>query len=113
MTPQEVQERTTALETTLASIETVLDLPVDARSAVADLEAEASVPNLWDDQEKAQKVTSRLSFIQGEVRKVEALRRRLDDLPILFELAEGEDDEVALAEAEKELAELAEGHRRA
>ena len=102
MNPQEIQERIAALETTLGSIETVLDLP-SMRRAVTDLEAEASVPNLWDDQEKAQKVTSRLSFLQGEVRKVETLRRRLDDIPILFELAEGEDDEAALADAEKEL----------
>jgi peptide chain release factor 2 len=105
MTPQDVQERTAALETTLASIETVLDLP-KMRLAVLDFEAQASVPNLWDDQDKAQQITSRLSFLQGEVRKVETLRRRLDDLPILFELAEGEDDETALAEAEKELGDL-------
>jgi peptide chain release factor 2 len=61
---------------------------------------------LWDDQDKAQQVTSKLSYLQGEVRKVEALRRRLDDLPILFELAESEDDEAALADAEKELGDL-------
>jgi peptide chain release factor 2 len=98
----EITERLSALKTTLGSIETVLDVPA-LKVQLAELEAEASVPNLWDDQENAQAVTSKLSFVQGEIRKVEALRSRLDDLPILFELAESEDDEAALADAMKEL----------
>jgi len=89
----------------MGSIETVLDLPA-MRAALVDVEAKASAPNLWDDQENAQKVTSRLSFLQGELRKVEALRSRLDDLPILFELADSEDDDAALADAMKELESL-------
>lgn len=91
-----------ALATTLLSIETVLNLPA-MRAAIVELEAEASAPDLWDDQERAQQVTSRLSFVQGEVRRVETLRRRFDDLPILYELADAEEDAGALAEADKEL----------
>ena len=98
----DVSDRLSALETTMGSIETVVDLP-RLRTQLAELETEASAPDLWDDQEKAQAVTSRLSYVQGEIRKVEALRGRLDDLPILFELAESEDDEAALADALKEL----------
>ena len=98
----ELSERLSALETTLGSIETVLDIP-SMKEQVTDLEAQASVPDLWDDQEHAQQVTSRLSFVQGEIRKFEALRSRLDDVPILFELAEGEQDEAALADAAAEL----------
>ncbi|MSX64706.1 MAG: peptide chain release factor 2, partial [Actinobacteria bacterium] len=60
-------------------------------------------PDLWDDQDRAQQVTSRLSFVQGEVRRVENLRRRFDDLPILYELADDEGDAGALADADKEL----------
>jgi peptide chain release factor 2 len=93
------------LESTLAGIEKVLDLPA-MRAEVADLELQASVPNLWDDPAAAQKVTSRLSFVQGEVRKVSGLRQRVDDLPILVELAEAEGDADSLAEAERELADL-------
>ncbi len=103
MADTDLPERLSALETTMGSIETVLDVPA-LKAQVADLESEASAPDLWDDQQNAQKVTSRLSFVQGEIRRVEALRSRLDDLPILFELAEGEDDAAALADAEKELA---------
>ena len=89
----------------MGSIENVLDLP-DMRKRAAVLEEEASAPDLWDDQAKAQVVTSKLSFLQGEIRKAEALRSRLDDLPILFELAEAEGDESALNEALKEVDDL-------
>ena len=102
----EVQERIAALNTVLSSIEQVLDLP-QMRESIADLEAQASVPDLWDDPEHAQQITSRLSFVQGEVLKFEALSRRLGDLPILFELADDEGDEAAIAEAMKELDDLA------
>ncbi len=98
----ELAERLAALTNTMASIETVLDLPA-LRAQVEDLEAQASAPDLWDDQEKAQKVTSKLSFVQGELRKFGALRGRLDDLPVLFELADDAGDEEARADALKEL----------
>jgi peptide chain release factor 2 len=102
VTPLEAQERMASLATTLSSIETVLNLPA-MREAIVILEAEASAPDLWDDQDRAQQVTSRLSFVQGEVRRVENLRRRFDDLPILYELADDEGDAGALADADKEL----------
>ena len=102
MATPELPERLAALGTTMGSIEAVVDIPA-LRAQLADLEAEASAPNLWDDQEHAQQVTSRLSFAQGEIRRVEGLRSRLDDLPILFELAEDEADEAALADAMREL----------
>ena len=89
----------------MGSIENVLDLP-DMRRRALILEEEASAPDLWDDQAKAQAVTSKLSFLQGEIRKAEALRSRLDDLPILFELAEAEGDESAMNEALKEVDDL-------
>jgi len=102
VTAPDVQERIAALENTMGSIETVLDIPA-MKVQLAEAETLASAPDLWDDQENAQKVTSRLSFLQGELRKVEALRSRLDDIPILFDLAESEEDEAALADANKEL----------
>ncbi|RJK95443.1 peptide chain release factor 2 [Vallicoccus soli] len=93
------------LETTLASIEAVVD--VDAlRRELAELNEQAAAPDLWDDQEHAQRVNSRLAYVQGELRRLEDLRRRVDDLPVLVELAEAEDDADTLAEAEVELAAL-------
>ena len=93
------------LTATMAGIESVLDIPA-MREQVTVLEAEASVPDLWDDQAHAQEVTSRLSALQSEVRRVESLSSRMADLPLLFELAEAEDDAEALAEAEAEFAAL-------
>ena len=48
-------------------------------------------------------MTTRLSFIQGDLTRVESLRRRLDDLAVLHELAVAEDDAATLAEADREL----------
>ncbi len=101
----EISEQVSTLDGVMKQIEAVVDLPRLA-AEIADLEQQASVPNLWDDPESAQKVTSRLSFLQGEQRKVGGLRARLDDLPILIELAEAEDDPGAMEEARRELATL-------
>ncbi|MDR3034349.1 MAG: peptide chain release factor 2 [Kitasatospora sp.] len=90
------------LDSTMSSIEAVLDLD-KIRADIATLEEEAAAPNLWDDLANAQKVTSRLSFLQGELRKVETLRGRVEDLGVLFERAEAEDDADTRAEAETEL----------
>ncbi|MET9227193.1 peptide chain release factor 2 [Lentzea sp. NPDC003310] len=95
------------LSATLSSIEAVMDLD-GLRAAVADLEAQATRPDLWDDQEKAQKVTSQLSHKQGELRRVTGLRARLDDLPLLYELAEEAEDADAQAEADGDRAKLRE-----
>ncbi|RAJ43079.1 peptide chain release factor 2 [Kitasatospora sp. SolWspMP-SS2h] len=86
----------------MASIEAVLDLD-KIRADIATLEEEAAAPTLWDDVANAQKVTSRLSFLQGELRKFETLRGRVEDLGVLFELAEAEDDADTRVEAEAEL----------
>jgi peptide chain release factor 2 len=95
--PAELKE----LSATLASIEAVLDVP-SLRNEAARLEEQAAAPDLWNDSDNAQKVTSRLSFVQGEIRRVEDLRRRVDDAQVLWELAEESDDAASRAEAEGE-----------
>ncbi len=99
--PVELKEQSA----TLASIESVTDLAA-VRREVADLEVQASAPDLWDDAEHAQQVNSRLSYAQGEIRRVEDLRRRLDDAQTLWELAEEMDDADSRAEVESELGAL-------
>ena len=94
-----------ALDSTLTTVERVLDVD-GLRSRIEKLEHEASDPKLWDDQARAQKVTSELSHTQGELRRVEELRQRLDDLPVLYELAAEENASDALAEADAELKQL-------
>ncbi|MEU7280813.1 peptide chain release factor 2 [Streptomyces sp. NPDC045431] len=98
----DVSEELKSLSSTMGSIEAVLDLD-KLRADIAVLEEQAAAPSLWDDPEAAQKITSRLSHLQAEVRKAEALRGRIDDLAVLFELAEEMDDSDTLAEAEAEL----------
>ena len=105
MASPEQAEAIEQLQTTLGSIETVLDLP-RLRSEVADLEDQAAAPNLWDDPDAAQKVTSRLSSVQGLLKRVAGLRTRVDDVALMFELAEDEGDADALVEAENELTNL-------
>jgi peptide chain release factor 2 len=90
------------LDGTLRNIEAVLDLD-RMRKEKNDLEQQASVPNLWDDQVAAQKVTSRLSYVQGEIAKLERLRGRLDDARVLLELSEAEGDASSLAEVGEEI----------
>ncbi|WP_406476738.1 peptide chain release factor 2 [Streptomyces platensis] len=98
----DVSEELKSLSSTMGSIEAVLDLD-KMRADVAVLEEQAAAPSLWDDPENAQKITSRLSYLQGQLRKAEDLRGRVDDLEVLFELAEAEGDEDARVEAEDEL----------
>ena len=99
---REYDQEIAAISATLLSIEKVLDLPKLEKEAV-ELEAAAGVPNLWDDPEKAQAVTSKLSRVQATIARLKGLRRRVEDLPILFELAASEPDGNALADAEIEL----------
>ncbi len=94
-----------ALDSTLRSIEAVLDLD-KLRKEIAELSEQASAPNLWDDQANAQRVTSRLAARQSDLDRPTALRQRLDDLAVLAELAADEDDADTRVEAEKELADL-------
>ncbi|MFD3541255.1 peptide chain release factor 2 [Streptomyces sp. NPDC058662] len=98
----DVSEELKSLSSTMGSIEAVLDLD-KLRADIAVLEEHAAAPSLWDDPEAAQKITSKLSHLQAEVRKTETLRGRIDDLAVLFELAQEMDDADTLAEAEAEL----------
>ncbi|KHO23528.1 MULTISPECIES: peptide chain release factor 2 [Mycobacteriaceae] len=104
------QAAVAALDTTLTTVERVLDID-GLRQRIDMLEQQASDPKLWDDQSRAQKVTSELSHAQSELRRVQELRQRVEDLPVLFELAaeeEGAEGSDALAEADAELAKLRE-----
>ena len=100
--PADRSDEVSALRATLTSIEKVLDVP-RMQVELGDLEAQAGEPGLWDDQERAQAVTSRMSAIQADLERLSSYRRRLDDLFVLFELAAEEDDEATTAEAENEL----------
>ncbi|NYG56632.1 peptide chain release factor 2 [Nocardioides perillae] len=91
-----------ALRATLRTIEQVLDVEA-MRGEIADLGEQVGAPDLWDDQANAQRVTGRLSMLQGELERFEGLTARVDDLEALVELAVEEGDADSLAEAQAEL----------
>lgn len=105
VTVADLQASLADLDRTLGSIESVLD-PAGKRVAIAELAEEAAAPDLWNDQDHAQQVTSRLSRMQAEVDRLTALRGRVDDLSIMIELAEEESDASALEEVQRELRSL-------
>jgi len=73
---------------------------------IADLSEQAGVPDLWDDTDKAQKITSALSHAQSELARIVAVERRLDDLNVLVQMAIEGDDQESADEARAELASL-------
>ena len=91
-----------ALRSTLGTI-TAVSNPDALRAKVVELSAQASAPDLWDDTDKAQAVTSALSHAQSELDKLASFEQRLDDLETLVEMAVEESDEETLADAESEL----------
>ena len=93
------------LDKALTSIEAVVD-PDRTQAEIAELQQQVAVPNLWDDPENAQRVTSRLSSLQAEIDRVANLRSRLDDLAVMVELGQEEGDAASLIESEAELASL-------
>ncbi|HKR69323.1 MAG TPA: peptide chain release factor 2 [Streptosporangiaceae bacterium] len=90
------------LTSKLASIEAVLN-PDGMRKEADDLRERAADPGLWQDQENAQAVTRRLSYLDAELARLEGLHGRLDDISVMFELAESENDEPTMQEALREL----------
>jgi peptide chain release factor 2 len=91
-----------ALDETLRGIEQVLDIS-RMQSEVERLENEAGAPDLWNNPENAQRVTSALSRVQGTLNKVRTLRGRVTDLPVMIELADAEGNSSAQDDVIKEL----------
>lgn len=96
------------LRAIFTSIAAVSDIEGIER-AIEDLSAQAAAPDLWDDVENAQKVTSALSYKQSELNRLRSLSSRIDDVEVMVELADAEDEETAaelLADAERECGEI-------
>ena len=94
-----------ALRSTFAEITAVVD--VEALAAeIARLSEEAGVPDLWDDPDQAQKITSALSHRQTELKRISDVQQRLDDVEVLVELANEMEDADSVEEAKREIADL-------
>ncbi|MCU1469977.1 MAG: peptide chain release factor 2 [Glaciihabitans sp.] len=101
----DLRDQIAALRSTFADIRSVVDVDRLAKD-IAELSEQAGAPDLWDDPEKAQKVTSELSHRQSELARIETIQSRLDDLEIMVELANEESDADAAGEARTELASI-------
>jgi peptide chain release factor 2 len=91
------------LRATMASVREVTDL-AHLDEQIQEFERQASDPGLWDDQERAQQVTSGLSRAKAERDRVIGMDARIDDLEALVEMGQEEDDAETMVEAERELA---------
>ena len=102
MLDNDFTEQITALRSTFSDILAVIDVE-GLRAKIEELNEQAGAPDLWDDTDNAQKVTSALSHRQSELARITAIERRLDDLEVLVEMA----NEADAAESEQEaIAEL-------
>lgn len=80
--PEEIRD----LRSKLENIEAVTN-PEKIQRQADELAKQAAAPDLWDDAENAQKVTSELSHLQSELERLQMLRSRIDDLETLAEMA--------------------------
>src|SRR5436190_14021070 len=77
-----------------------------SRKRLAELEAAASDPALWDDPERARKVTSELSAVRDDVDLIDGLEQRVSDVQTLFDLGREEADDSVEAEIASEVGAL-------
>lgn len=96
------------LRHTFTQIKTVLDVP-GLEAKIRELTQASAAPDLWDNPEQAQAVTSQLSHTQNQLDKLNSLQSQIDDVATLVEMGEEEllTDAAAgaqlLAEAEADL----------
>lgn len=69
------------------------------------LNAQAEDPNLWNDQEQAQKVMRERTRVDHTINEFLRLETLLADSTGMIELAEAEDDEALIAQSENDIAE--------
>src|SRR3954470_1962766 len=93
------------LRATMESVRGVTNLDELART-ISELEEQASAPDLWDNPDQAQQVTSALSRANSERDRVMGMDARIDDLETLVEMGQEEHDAATLEEAERDLATL-------
>ena len=105
MEPVELRALVADLDTRLDDARSFLD--IDGKTAeLVELRAEASAPDLWDDQDRARQVTSRLARHEQTIALVDDLASSIEDVGVLLELAIEEGDGGSLAEVEGELGRL-------
>src|SRR6266487_761686 len=83
-------------------------LQIDAaRARLAELEQEASRPDLWDDQDQARKVTTELARVRDDLGVFDGLEERLSEVETLFQLGREEGDDSVEPEVDAGVVSLA------
>lgn len=98
-------EQIRSLRSTFADIRAVIDVS-RLQGEISELSQQAEAPDLWDNTDNAQKVTSALSHKQAELAKISSIEQRLDDLEVLVDLTNELGDEESAEEARAELASI-------
>lgn len=75
--------------------------PAGLKEDLSKIEEQITVPNFWDDQEKAQKVMKEKKSLENALNEYEDLSSRLEDLEVMLEMSEeseagGDSDEAQL-----------------
>jgi peptide chain release factor 2 len=79
------------------------DVPT-RRDELNKIEAQASAPDFWNDQEAAQKLLQERSRLEKKIERQEQFQSQTDDAEVLFEFAE--EDETSIKELQSLLARL-------
>ncbi|MBM6579886.1 peptide chain release factor 2 [Microvirga sp. BT689] len=84
-----------------------------AQRRLAELNAQAEDPNLWNDADAAQKIMRERTALEDQISAVKRLDQELEDAITLIELGEAEGDEATIKESEETIRSLqAEAARR-
>ncbi|HEX7075821.1 MAG TPA: peptide chain release factor 2 [Hyphomicrobiaceae bacterium] len=79
-----------------------------AEARLAELNARAEDPTLWNDARAAQKIMRERQTLERQISSYKQLEQELDDAITLIELGEAEGDEATIAEGEAALKKLSE-----
>ena len=76
------------------------------KADIKDLEQQAAAPGLWDNPDNAQKITSKLSAAESQLKRLNSVSQRIDDVETLVELGQEMEDRDSLSEAQSEIGEI-------
>ena len=102
---EEYKVKLNNMKPTLDGLGSALKLD-DARSEIAELEAEGAKEGFWNDLDRSQKVQKRMKQLQQKCEKYEKLQSTWEDLMTICEMALEENDDSMLAELESDYAKL-------
>ena len=102
---RDFSEELAVLAKRVSEAEVYLDIGA-GRERLRELEVEASRPDLWDDHDHAQRVTTDMEYIRRDVETFDRLAADLDDAVTLDQLAREESDESVEAEVATALDDL-------